>query len=425
MSQTVIFKYGSGRVIQKMEGAVWAAPLTHRLMQPIEDVSGIFRRSLFQCIASPPLQGLIHKNDLITVVISDDGNYLAQQHLVLPILLESLSSLGVSYENMAVLVARGTHTLLDEEKLRELVPEPYFSRVRVECHDSNDNTLLTLGLTGRATPVRVNMLCAPPRKVILLSNVNYDIMSGFCGGPRCIMPGVCSRDGAVKNTSLALSPNAPCSHPRVGLGIIENNPVVEDTIEACAMVKPVFSINLVGDDSGRLCGIFSGSWRESWLQSCRMVMSYAGTSIPMRADIAFADCGGYPFDGDLRKAAAAIVRASRCVRNAGVLAFMAECRDGNGPDDFFKWVQSRKNGTLENDLRNDFTEDGYLFFALYEVTRRIRVLMLSKNVTTTTLNEAGIGGFRTIETMASNINMNGASIYTISDSWYTVPYDGN
>lgn len=421
----LIFKYGSGRVDLKVKDATWVAPLTFREMQPITDIGAAFLRAMFQCIGSPPLRAMLSPDDLITIVISDDGHTRAQQQIVLSYLLNNLAALGLPYENIAILVARGARPPLDKEELQKLVLPSFFSLVKVENHEADDTTLVTLGTTSRGTPVRVNLLCTQPRKVILLSAVYYDIMSGYSGGPRAIMPGVCSMDGILKNNSLALSPNAPCSHPRVGPGIIAHNPVCEDAMEACGMVNPVFSIHLVGDIQGRLCGIFAGHWRDAWLQSTRMVMSYAGASIPLPGDIALASCGGYPMDSDLMKAAYGIVCAARCVRNAGTLAVLAECRDGNGPEEFFQWVQSRNRGTLVQDLRDHFTQEGYLFFALYEVTRRIRVMMLSKNVTTTTLRDVGIQGFRTIETLASHINFSGANIYTLSDSCYTVPYAGN
>lgn len=56
---------------------------------------------------------------------------------------------------------------------------------------------------------------------------------------------------------------------------------------------------------------------------------------------------------------------------------LAECRDGAGADEFFSWSDPLQKGTLDPDLRKNFTIPGYIFYAAVESTRKAKVVLYS------------------------------------------------
>ena len=56
---------------------------------------------------------------------------------------------------------------------------------------------------------------------------------------------------------------------------------------------------------------------------------------------------------------------------------LAECSEGSGAPDFFKWVEPLKKGVLDEELRSNFTIGGYVFYAACENIEKSNVMMLS------------------------------------------------
>lgn len=92
------------------------------------------------------------------------------------------------YENMAVLVALGTHRGQSEEELRRIASEEVYQKVKIVCHDC-EGELSYLGDTSFGTPVWVNPL-AVGRKVITIGATVHHLMSGYGGGRKSILPGI-------------------------------------------------------------------------------------------------------------------------------------------------------------------------------------------------------------------------------------------
>ena len=65
----------------------------------------------------------------------------------------------------------------------------------------------------------------------------------------------------------------------------------------------------------------------------------------------------------------------KIVRNE-LLARHTTLRIG-GPAEYFDWLVPLKNGTLDRELRNNFTIPGYIFYLNCEQAGRYRIMMLS------------------------------------------------
>ena len=101
------------------------------------------------------------------------------------------------------------------------------------------------------------------------------------------------------------------------------------------------------------------------------------TSIPEKADVIITSCGGYPKDMSLYQGTKTIDNVEFGLKKGGTLVLLAECRDGGGPAEYFDWVDSLCAGTLDADLRRNFTIPGYIFYLNCEQAARYNILMLT------------------------------------------------
>jgi len=366
MEQTFQFGYGDKTL-----------PLTVRARQidvleavtppPIADIREAFRAAVEEnAIGSRPLRELLSATDEVTVIISDLTRAWMHQDRICPLLVDYLHDvIGIAYDRIVFLVALGTHRPQTEAELRRIASDDVVNRVRVLNHEA-DKPLVYAGTTTRGTEVMVNPL-AMGRKVILIGGTVHHLLAGYGGGRKSILPGIVGESTIRQNHIHALHPTQPRSSDAVGCGKLDGNPVHEDMMEAAAMVSPVFGINLVVDGNGDHIALPSGHWAEAWLESCRLVDRYNGVAIPGKYDAVVTSCGGFPKDINLYQSSKTMINAYQAVREGGRLVFISECREGGGPAAFFDWAAYQRAGTLDSELRRNFTIAGYVFYVCVEI----------------------------------------------------------
>ena len=356
----------------------------------------------------------------MTIVISDITRFWSRQDLVCRELVAFLrENCGVPYENMAVLVALGTHRGQSEAELRQIASEEVYQKVQVVCHDC-EGKLSYLGETSFGTPVWVNPL-AVGRKVITIGATVHHLMSGYGGGRKSILPGISGKQTILHNHMMCLDPERPCSSDRIGMGKLEDNPVHLDMTEAASMVGPVFGINIVMNKDGRQCRLVCGQWQQAWEESCRLVQQISGVPIREKADIVIASCGGYPKDINLYQGIKTLLNMGQAVKPGGTMIFIAQCPDGGGAPDFFDWSRSLKTNSLDADLRAGFTIAGYIFYAGCEVIQNGRVMMLTE-LSPETLQDMGIEGYTDMKSLLAAVDFSGKDVIVMPHGGSTVPY---
>jgi len=418
--EKVNLKYGNSSVNINIENAKSIKYIYEKDIKAIEDIELEFLNSVNNCVNSPKLKDIVKSNDEVTIIISDITRFWMRQDVIVKLLVNYLHELGMSYDNMAILVALGTHRPQTIEELKKLVTEEVYSKVKVYNHDCDADNLVFLGETSRKTPVWVNPL-AINRKVITISGTVHHLMAGFGGGRKSILPGISGRETINKNHLHALSPDMPKSNPLIGTGALENNPINDDMIEAAKMVNPCFGINIVTNSKSQHCKLICGKFTESWKQSSDVVQDYFGVEIDKRADVVIASCGGFPKDISLYQGTKTLFNANQCVKDGGTIIFIAECPEGGGAEEFFGWKSSVVKGTLDADLRADFTIAGYIFYAACEVTQRTKVMMLT-DIEKDILKDMSINAYNNIEDLIVDVDFKDKDIYIMPYGGNTVPF---
>lgn len=414
--------YGDTTVEIGFDGAGSVQVLRGESIPAADDFEKIFLQAVGPgCIASKPLNELILPEDKVTVVISDITRFWMRQDQVCAQLIPYLHAvLGVDYENIVILIALGTHRAQTEEEMKMLVSPEIYKKVKVVNHDCMASDLKFVGTTSRGTQVYVNSL-AVGRKVIMIGGTIHHLMAGYGGGRKSILPGISGKITINQNHIHSLSPTMPMSNPLIGMGLLEQNPVNEDMNEATELVAPVFGINIVMDTQSGNCRLLCGHFARAWEESCRIVQQMMGIPIEKKADIVVVSCGGYPKDINLYQAVKSLINAAEAVKDGGKLIFLAECREGGGAPSYFSWIDSLRRGTLDADLRKDFTIAGYIFYASCEAMAKAEVLMLTQ-IPDETLKGMGARVFSDIKSLLHEVDFTGKDIYVMPYGGYTVPY---
>ena len=419
--EKILLGYGPTQVKVAFDGAKSVTYLEPAAEPAIEDVkTAFYDAAVLHPTGGEPLDRLVSAEDLVTIVISDITRFWSRQDLVCRELVAFLrENCGVPYENMAVLVALGTHRGQSEAELRQIASEEVYQKVQVVCHYC-EGKLSYLGETSFGTPVWVNPL-AVGRKVITIGATVHHLMSGYGGGRKSILPGISGKQTILHNHMMCLDPERPCSSDRIGMGKLEDNPVHLDMTEAASMVGPVFGINIVMNKDGRQCRLVCGQWQQAWEESCRLVQQISGVPIREKADIVIASCGGYPKDINLYQGIKTLLNMGQAVKPGGTMIFIAQCPDGGGAPDFFDWSRSLKTNSLDADLRAGFTIAGYIFYAGCEVIQNGRVMMLTE-LSPETLQDMGIEGYTDMKSLLAAVDFSGKDVIVMPHGGSTVPY---
>ncbi len=294
----------------------------------------------------------------------------------LPIVIKRLNNLGITDQDIVILMATGTHRSQTPEEHERIVGKEIYKRIKVIDHDCDNSEMVYVGETPRGTKVTVNKLVID-RKVILTGGIVHHLMSGFGGGRKSIVPGVASRETIAQNHLHALDPNAERSNPLIGVGKTFNNPLHLDMVDCCRLVGPDFLLNVVTDPKGNLAKFVAGHWLKAWEAGCNWADEKFGIPIEKQGDLVIASCGGYPKDMNLYQSTKALFNAALAVKPGGTILLLAQCPEGAGADEYFGWIKPLIAKTLDQELRKSFTIPGYVFYATVEIAKRNKVVLLS------------------------------------------------
>ncbi len=416
----ISLKYGKDIVNFNIENAKSVTTLEAKQTPAIEDLKAyLYNEVENETINSAALSSLVEKDDKVTIVISDMTRLWSRQDLVCKALVEFLhEKCEIAFENIAVIVALGTHREQTEEENRKTVSDFVYDKVEVVSHNC-DGELEYVGTTSYNTPVWVHPL-AVNRKLIILSSTVHHLMSGYGGARKSILPGICGRETILANHIMALHELEARSSDLIGVGQTITNPINNDMNEATALVAPIFGINIVVNHEGKQARLLCGNWLKAWEKSCEIVNENFGVAIEEKADIVIASCGGYPKDINLYQGVKTLLNMGLAVKDGGTMIFIAECSEGEGAPDFFKMANHLKTNTLDKELRANFTIGGYIFYAACEIVNNKQVLALT-TMQSENLDTMNIKTFTTIESILKEVDFTGKTVYLMPSGGNTVP----
>ncbi|MFP4652020.1 MAG: lactate racemase domain-containing protein, partial [Phormidium sp.] len=148
-------------------------------------------------------------------------------------------------------------------------------------------------------------------------------MAGFGGGRKSILPGIAGYETIQANHNLLLKPE---SKNTFGSGKLKGNPIHEDMMEACQMVKPTYLLNVVMGSSGKVAKVVGGKWDTAWEAGCKAVEENFGIELSNKGDLVIASAGGCPKDMNLYQSSKALDNAFYATKENGTIILLTESR---------------------------------------------------------------------------------------------------
>lgn len=304
-------------------------------VREIEDLKAETIRLLRNPTGSKPLSNLVGPGKKIAILV-DDWARPTQPSQILAAIIEELKRAGVSEKDITIVIAKGTHRDCTEEELRRKIGEQLLGQFRVIQHDCDDEKQLTyIGTTSFGTPVWVNRLVLEADFKIGIGNLMANHISGFGGGSKIVLPGVCGRDTIEQNHSMEGS-----IHCR--LGNMKGNPVRQDMNEVAKMVGFNFIVNTILNSRKKIIRLVAGNVVRAHERGAAIIRQLYGVRVRKKADIAVVSAT--PADLSLFYSEKAATIGRMVTKDGGTVVLVSPCPDGIGgspPEDFWKFMVER------------------------------------------------------------------------------------
>jgi len=326
------------------------------------------KRALQNPIGTERLSGIVKPGEKVAIVTSDITRPMPSK-IVLPLILEELREAGVSYGDITVVFALGSHRKHTEEEKKYLVGEDVYNKV--QCIDSDPADFVHLGVTSRGTPVDIFSVVAKADRRICLGNIEYHYFAGYSGGAKAIMPGVSTRAAIQSNHSAMVLDEARA-------GALEDNPVRLDIEEAVKFIPIDFILNVVLDERKNIIKAVAGHHVLGHREGCKFLDSLYKVEIPKKADIVITTPGGYPKDINLYQAQKALDNSKHAVRDGGIVILLASCTEGLGEKVFERWMLNASSpDSLISDIQRNFELGGHKAAAIALVLKKAKIFLVS------------------------------------------------
>ncbi|WP_020677401.1 nickel-dependent lactate racemase [Geopsychrobacter electrodiphilus] len=368
-------KYGN----RKLQGEI---PFDAQLLQPCipppaENPALQVHRALDRPLAVAPFEQIFSAGERVVIVTSDITRYTGSE-IYLPILVERLNACGIADTDISILIALGIHRPQTEAEHRKILG-PLFGRIKVFDHACDDPAqLVELGETSAGIPVAVNRRVVETDRVIVTGTVGFHYFAGFGGGRKGLVPGVAARKTCMAS-HFSVFNKAPQTgkHPQATAGVLDDNPVHHNLLEAARMVRCDLLINTVLSPQKEILGVYAGELEAAHLAACEQVQDLYQPRTE-RVDLAIISSGGEPKDINLIQAQKALDYGCRAVREGGTIVLLAACRDGFGHEHFYPWFDYQDLAQFEAALRENYQINGQTAHSLLSKARRFRVIMVSE-----------------------------------------------
>jgi len=302
-------------------------------------------------VGVPPLAEVL-KTKRRVMLVSDDHHRPTPVRKMLPFLLDELRKAGVPREGIEIVMALGSHRLMQESEIREKVGSEIVDGFKVSNHDWTDAE--NLYFAGRVPPgidVWVNKKMREFDYIIGLGQIMPMDVCGFTGGCNIIIPGLC---GPKTSSDFHWIRTGIPAAQVVGL---RENPIRE-AIDNSAMVAGLSAIlNVVLDDEGKICHAVYGHPVEAHKAAVPYALKAHSALLPHKSDIVI--CDGFPFDVEFWQVNKALTTRhllyGPAASSSSFLPAMRECRQHTARTFFGSGTGAKRRSSVSLKRANSST----------------------------------------------------------------------
>lgn len=309
----------------------WDITVVRKKPMPVlPDPQAACRGAFERPVGSEPLRDLARGRRSACIAICDITRPVPNG-TILPPLLRELLAAGLSSDAITVIVATGLHRPNEGDELVEVVGDRWvLDTVPVVNHVArNDADHVSLGTTGRGTPVSLDRRFVEADLKIVVGLVEPHFMAGYSGGRKVITPGV-----AHHETIRSIHSARFLEHDRADNCVLDGNPVHEEIVEIARMVGECFAVNVVIDEARRISFVNFGALEESHGAAVAYVRPYAEVPLSRRYRTVVTTSAGHPLDRNYYQTVKGMVAAMGIVEPGGNLFVVSECSEGLGSPEY-------------------------------------------------------------------------------------------
>lgn len=321
------FPYGKEKLKAEIPEDNLIGILERERKEGVGDGRKIILNSLRNPVGSPPLRELVKTDDVVTIIVNDNTRPSPENSSIVLPLIEELKSSGVQENNIKIVIAYGLHPPLDKDGLIELLGKEVIENYEIIHHES-ENTA-NLGKSSRGIPVEVNKHVVNADFKIATGLIEPHFFAGYSGGRKSIMPGVSSREAIYGNHGFKM-----IDHPNSKPGVLEKNPIHEDSEEHSKKVGLDFILNVVLNKDNEILKVVSGDPVDAYSKGVEFEQEIAEIETDRKADIVVTTNSGAPLDLDLYQTVKGIYHASLVTKKDGIIITASKCYEGVGPTEF-------------------------------------------------------------------------------------------
>ena len=347
---------------------------------PAVDVKQATIEAMRHPIGCKPLQEMFHKGDKVCLVIADVTRTWNKSSEYVIHVVNELNLAGVPDEDMTILFAQGTHREQTPEEDIRVVGEEVAHRIKMFQHHCRNNDELTcVGTTRYGTKVMLNKKVVEADKIVIIDGITAHLFAGYGGGRKLILPGVAGWDTIQENHCHALADKFGAGiNPKTRNGVIDDNPVNYDMLDAMDMVKPTFLVHSIINNDGKICNMVAGDPYKAWVEGTKIVHNNQAVSFKERADVTFACAGGYPKDVSLYQGCKCYDPADVTTKHGGIIIAIMEASDLYEPPEYLGSFKYDNEQDMEKALRENFTIPFFVAFNLFCMTHRYTIYLVTK-----------------------------------------------
>ena len=287
----------------------------------LSDEADAVRRALRQPTGTPPLGAIARPGQTVAISICDVTRPMPSR-TVLPLVLEELFE--VRRDDIAIVIASGTHRATTREELVEMLGERIVDEYRIVIHDAfDDASLVHVGDVEPRVPVWLNRVWTEADVRITTGFVEPHFFAGFSGGPKMVAPGL-----AGFKTIMRLHDAEMVGSPHARWGVTEGNPIHDAIRRIAALSRVDFSLDVAINRDRQITGVRAGELFAVHAAMADGVRRSAMQAFAEPFDVVVTTNSGYPLDQNLYQTVKGLSAAAQVVKQGGTIVCASECSDG-------------------------------------------------------------------------------------------------
>ena len=306
-----------------------------RAARALDNVSAALEAALDRPIHSEPLEKLAAGKRTAAISVCDITRP-APNRMTLPPLLKRLHAAGIPKEGVTILIATGLHRAATSEELDIILGPEIAAKYNVVSHDArNFASHRAVGTTRRGTPVYVDERFVAADLHITLGFIEPHLMLGFSGGRKLIVPGI----AAQETINVIHSPRF-MREPLSTEGSIEGNPLHEELLEAAALARHDFILDVTMTPERKISGVFAGHPVKAHAAGVEFMVSTSLTPLDGLVDAVITSSAGYPLDLTFYQCLKGLTAAQHIVKPGGKMLLLSECAEGIGSPEYARLLKA-------------------------------------------------------------------------------------